>query len=82
VTRKGKTYTQKTANIGKAKAAALRRIKPELRKSLSAIDLNELALTLAHADKGENRLTRHETRPARIFYPRDVYQPEKAKESY
>ncbi len=34
--------------------AARRKIKPALQKSLSEIDLHELALTLAHADKREN----------------------------
>jgi hypothetical protein len=63
--------------------AAHRTIKPALRKDLSAIDLHELALTLAIADKREKSLTSDETRPAREFHPRDVYQPEKqAKESY
>jgi hypothetical protein len=62
--------------------AAHRTIKPSLRKDLSAIDLHELALTLACADKREKSLASDETRPARVFYPRDVYQPEKAKESY
>ncbi len=62
--------------------AAHRTIKPSLRKDLSAIDLHELALTLAHAHKRENRLRSDATRPARTFYPADVYQPEKAKESY
>lgn len=59
--------------------AAYKRIKPALRKELSATDLHELALTLAHADKRENRLRRDEYRPAREFYPADVYQPEKGK---
>jgi stress-induced morphogen len=59
--------------------AAHRTIKPTLKKQLSATDLHELALTLAYADKRENRLRRAETRPARTFHPRDVYQPEKAK---
>jgi hypothetical protein len=62
--------------------AAHRTIKPTLRKDLSVIDLHELALTLAHAHKRENRLRSDVYRPAREFYPRDVYQPEKAKESY
>ncbi len=59
--------------------AAHRAIKPTLKKQLSAIDLHELALTLAHADKREKSLTSDEYRPALTFYPRDVYQPEKAK---
>jgi hypothetical protein len=61
--------------------AAHRRIKPTLKNGLSAIDLNELALTLAHADKCEKSRTSAATRPAREFYPADVYQPAKAKET-
>jgi hypothetical protein len=57
--------------------AAHRRIKPTLKKSLSAIDCHELALTLAAADKREKSRTSAATRPAREFYPADVYQPEK-----
>jgi hypothetical protein len=71
--------TAKARPDGTSEAAALRRIKPALRKDLSAIDLHELALTLAHADKREKSLTSDVYRPARVFYPRDVYQPEKAK---
>ncbi len=52
-------------------------IKPALQKSLSKTDLHELALTLAVAQKRENRLRRDVYRPARTFHPRDVYQPEK-----
>jgi len=61
--------------------AAHRTIKPTLKKDLSAIDLHELALTLAIAAKREKSLTSDEYRPAREFHPRDVYQPAKqAKE--
>jgi hypothetical protein len=59
--------------------AAHRTIKPTLKKSLTAIDLHELALTLAIAAKREKSLTSDETRPARVFHPRDVYQPENGK---
>ncbi len=57
--------------------AAHRTIKPTLKNGLSAIDLHELALTLACADKREKSRTSAATRPAREFYPADVYQPEK-----
>ncbi len=57
--------------------AAHRKIKPTLRKDLSPIELHELALTLADAQKREKSLTSDEYRPAREFHPRDVYQPEK-----
>jgi hypothetical protein len=59
--------------------SAHRTIKPALQKSLSKTDLRELALTLAAAQKRENRLRRDVYRPARTFYPRDVYEPSKAK---
>jgi hypothetical protein len=59
--------------------AAHRTIKPTLKKQMDAADLHELALTLAIADKREKSLTSAATRPAREFYPADVYQPEKAK---
>ncbi len=49
--------------------SAHRTIKPTLKKSLSAIDLHELALTLARADKREKSLTSDANRPAREFYP-------------
>jgi len=62
--------------------SARKRIKPVLQKSLRETELLELALTLAHADKREESLTQGANRPARVFYPRDVYQPEKqAKET-
>jgi len=61
--------------------AAHRTIKPALQKSLSKTDLHELALTLAVAQKREDRLRRDVYRPARTFHPRDVYQAEKPKES-
>jgi len=61
--------------------SAHRKIKPTLKKDLSAIELHELALTLAHAEKRENRLTSDANRPAREFHPRDVYQPENGKEN-
>jgi stress-induced morphogen len=51
--------------------AAHRTIKPTLKKQLSAIELHELALTLADAQKRENRLRRGENRPAREFIPAD-----------
>ncbi len=60
--------------------AAYKSIKPALKKDLSATDLHELALTLADADKREKSLTSAANRPARVFYPADVYQPDKAKE--
>jgi hypothetical protein len=62
--------------------AAQKRIKPALRKELSAIDLNELALTLAIADKRDRERTSDVYRPARDFHPATVYQSAKAKESY
>jgi hypothetical protein len=58
-------------------SSARKRIKPTLQKSLSETDLHELALTLATAAKREKSRPRAENRPAREFYPRDVYQPEK-----
>jgi hypothetical protein len=51
--------------------AAHRTIKPSLKNGLSAIDLHELALTLADAQKRENRLRRDVYRPAREFIPAD-----------
>ncbi len=59
--------------------AAHRKIKPLLKAQLNRTDLHELALTLAHADKREKSLTSDVYRPAREFYPADVYQPEKGK---
>ncbi len=58
--------------------AAHRTIKPLLKTQLNRSDLHEPALTLACADKREKARTSDATRPAREFYPRDVYQPEKA----
>jgi hypothetical protein len=59
--------------------AAHKRIKPTLKKSLSAIDCHELALTLAHADQRDRERASAATRRARELYPADVYQPEKGK---
>ncbi len=59
--------------------SAHRRIKPLLKAQLNRSDLHELALTLGAADKREKSRTSDANRPAREFYPRDVYQPENGK---
>jgi hypothetical protein len=68
-----------TVTAAELLTALQKRIKPALRKELSATELLELALTLAYADKRDRERTSDVYRPAREFYPATVYQPAKAR---